>query len=255
MSEVESRGGHALRGDLQLWLAGPATLEDGWVVLDLARAREYRPLGVVGQHSDLAAVASPPDVLAFVQQHGLLRHPPGADEQRERLSDFESEALKLRSVLRLNLELRRALTDDPSERAEGLSALRGEPVLSAFFEKAPSDLALAAQASKVISTVVSDGLRGVELAVAPMFEWTESDPQPFGDVGDFMLAPHVPNLLGLAYYRLAADIVNRTPMRMCEECGRMFPVHDQRQRFCTKTCASRARYHRWSKQRSLAEEN
>src|ERR1019366_7415691 len=207
MGEDETRSGHALRGELQSWLAGPATLDDGLVVLDLDRAREYRPLAVVSQHYDLADDASPPDVLAFVQQHGLLRHGAGADEHRERLSDFESEALKLRVALRLNLELRRALTDDLSERAEGLRALRAEPALSTRFEeKALSDLGLLAQASIAIATTVSEGLRGVELAVAPMFEWSAGELQPFGEVGDFRLAPHAPNLLGYVYYRVATDI-------------------------------------------------
>lgn len=256
MAEDETHTGHALRGELQSWLAGPATLEDGWVVLDLSRAREYPPLAGVSDplhdpHHQLADLKTPADAVAFVQRHGLLRHGPGADEHRERLSDFESEGLQLRNVLRVNVELRRAVSDDHSERVEGLQALRSE-----LHRVSGDDLALSSdadvleRATRFVATVISDGLTNVELTVSPALESNEDRSEVFGTVGAFMLAPHVPNLLGLAYYRVALEIVERRPMRTCEECARVFPVHDQRQRFCTTRCANRARYHRFEERQA-----
>lgn len=227
------------------WLRGPAALDDGWVVLDLERAREYQP-SEAGLPYDLAAVSAPADVIAFVQRHGLLRHGPGADEHRERLRDFEEQALGLRYILRVYQELRRGLSEDRGESVEGLRALRGElrPALSDFFEApASSDEELLAQASVTIAQGISQGLEGVEESVGAAVVGG-------GSPGLFGFAPRPPDLVGYAYHQLAMAVVSRAAMRTCAECGRFFPVKDRRQRFCTPTCASRARYRRWSKRQS-----
>jgi hypothetical protein len=98
--------------------------------------------------------------------------------------------------------------------------------------------------------VVSEGLEGATQSVTVAFEWeTGPGARVPGYPGTFLFSPRPPDLSGYAWHQLAMAIVNRAPMRSCEKSGRTFPVRDRRQRFCAPTCASRARYRRWSSKR------
>jgi hypothetical protein len=63
------------------------------------------------------------------------------------------------------------------------------------------------------------------------------------------LSPRPPDLLALAYYVLALFISRSEPARVCDGCGRIFPVVDPRQRYHDNRCAQRARYRRWADKR------
>jgi hypothetical protein len=65
----------------------------------------------------------------------------------------------------------------------------------------------------------------------------------------FIYSPRPEDLIGWIYYGLAQTLTSGQPMRRCEGCGVMFPVHDARQRYHDKQCAQRARYHRASEKR------
>ena len=81
--------------------------------------------------------------------------------------------------------------------------------------------------------------------------WAEKKGQ---NPGAFVWAPVAPNVLALAYYFLAVEIVNRKELAECPECHRIFPIHHGRQRFCSPMCANRSRYRRHTdKHRRKAE--
>lgn len=233
------------------WLRGPAKITDGWIELDAERSREYQPMEERDLLWDLAAAGESLEPVIFVARHGLLRHGPDADEHRERLEDFENSAWTIRYSLRLYLELRRALGNE--RREEGRKALRGElrPVLDHLFaQRANGDDELIAQAGGALARIASDGLAGTETGVDTAYQWLTDSGDP-GPADLFMYSPRPPDLLGYAYYQLARDVlVNRAPVRTCEDCGRFFTFADPRQRFCTPTCASRVRQRRWQAKRA-----
>ena len=56
---------------------------------------------------------------------------------------------------------------------------------------------------------------------------------------------HPRDLLGFAYYELAALMIEEREFRYCIECGRPFLVTDRRQQFDSPTCSNRVRHRRW----------
>jgi hypothetical protein len=67
------------------------------------------------------------------------------------------------------------------------------------------------------------------------------------------LRPHPRSLLGAIYHHLAKLITDRTELRLCAECNRLFPVTDRRQTVCPpeswsssneSRCAARSRKRR-----------
>ncbi len=228
--------GRAVKGEPRPWLRGPATFEDGWIVLDRERATEYQPYSEKGMVFELAAVQTHHDALAFVQRYGLLRHGPDAQEWREPLEEWQSEALTLRGILYLLRALRQGLEGD----MEDLRARWRGAIAPLFLASPENDQELLAQAAKAVALVVSEGLENVEEGIAAMgVDWEE------GSIGEFRLAARPRDLLGYVYHELAMLIVNRAPLNVCAECGRVFPITDPRQKYCSSACGSHARYRRW----------
>jgi len=56
---------------------------------------------------------------------------------------------------------------------------------------------------------------------------------------------HPRDLLGFAYYELAALMIEEREFRYCIECGRPFLVTDRRQQYHGPSCSNRARHVRW----------
>lgn len=236
-----------------LWLRGPAVIVDGLIKLDTARAVEYQPMAEREILLDLAAVKDESSALAFVQRFGLLHCAPGTPAPRERLATMLDEARRAACVVLLYVAVNRATHGDDDEAAQGLTDLRGQlaPLLRAAFEQpAGSDDERLAQATKLVARMVSDGLADVRSAVTAALEWDIDGETP--GPGDFRFVPRPADLLGYAYHQLAMAIVNRAPMRNCEECARAFVIADRRQRFCSPTCATRVRSRRFqARQRAL----
>ena len=239
------RTGRAHRAEKPPWLRGEATYSDGCITLDPARAHEYQPFEERDLVFDLASVSTPDDALVFVRRYGLLRHGPKEESLTERFEDWQEEVRVLRFVMRLYLDLRRAIEGDE----DGIARLwEMEPSIREYFQgAAKSDSELFQQVSSLIAWLVSEGLDGVDERIEAASN-LETGPGSgiAGPPGFFLFSAHARDLVGLAYHQLALDFVNREPMSDCAECGRFFIMEDRRQRFCTPTCAGRARYRRWS---------
>lgn len=233
------------------WLRGPAVVVDGWIELDTARAVEYQPMAEREILFELAAVTDQPRALAFVQRFGLLHCGPGTTRARERLDTMLDDAHGVRCAVLLYTAVNRAMHGDHDEAAQALNDLRGRlaPLLCAVFQQDPAtDQERMASATKLVAMMVSEGLADVRSAVTAAMEWDiegEEAPGP----GDFRFAPRPADLLGYAYHHFALEIVNRAPMRKCEGCARAFVIADRRQRFCSPTCATRARSRRFQERR------
>jgi len=72
----------------------------------------------------------------------------------------------------------------------------------------------------------------------------------------FRLEGRAIDLEHAAWHELMTIIVQSIPLRRCVECGRFFPVTDQRKRFCSTQCAGRVRYRRYAdRKRRQTQEN
>ena len=100
----------------------------------------------------------------------------------------------------------------------------------------------------MLQTVLAEGMTGVEISVAPLFEV-----EPEAGPGNLILAPLAPTLLALAYSRLAQFVVDKVAARPCEECHQFFEVRDVRQKFHSATCAGRARQRRFAERKAAAQ--
>jgi len=242
------RMGEAVATVPATWLRGPANYENGWIVLDRERAREYQPFGERDLLLDLATVRSTYEATAFVQRYGLLRHGSGSKEFRERFADWDAEASRLRVILNLYLTLRQALEGD----AEALDRLREvwEPAPGETSPAAiPSDQQILVSTSSLIGQRISERLLGAKEGFM-----TRRDEDGRLKPGEFHFFIALPDLLTMAYYELGRVLSGRVPLATCAECGRAFEVKDRRQKYCSKTCGSRARYRRWSEKRRLEGE-
>ncbi len=230
-----------LRVDQPKWLRGNATYQEGAIVLDASAAERYAPLSEQSAHFALAAIQRPEDAVAFVRRYGLLRHGPGSEELRERFTEWEVEASKMRAILGLYMHLTRAVNGD----AVSLDDLRAWQQGVRYLEPVADDAHLLYQVSKWVAWALSVGLTGTEERVDSQVDWgTGPDGAP-GRPDHFLLNVQPPDLLGLIYHSAAMDITYRVPLGSCEECSRFYVIEDQRQRFCTPTCAGRSRRRRW----------
>jgi hypothetical protein len=140
----------------------------------------------------------------------------------------------------VHLLVQRALSDDDQDANDAIRELwHLAPQLAEGFDgQATSDDELIDQATQLLTYWTNQGLKGVEMGLAPSAHWG-------GRVGDFALTAYAPTLLGMAYHQLALTLNQRVPLRSCVECGRYFEVKDKRQRFCSSTCSGRARQRRF----------
>jgi hypothetical protein len=260
LEELGPTYAQATRAAPPKWLRGPARIEDGVVVLDRERAKEYWPLDVPDLAFDLAAVTNQADILRIVRRYGLLRHGPEASQLRETVGSFLNEASRLALVLDLYGLLRRAAegnktaTEALRARMEGVAGVRRmivdiRPSTGRSLHPPTTTSAMLEQANLAITFFLNVGLEDVRERVTPASTWyvvdSEDANEPPPSPAEFFLTPMPPDLLGHAYHQLALMVATRAPVRTCDECGRVFTIRDRRQRFCTTTCAGRARYRRF----------
>jgi hypothetical protein len=105
-----------------------------------------------------------------------------------------------------------------------------------------------AQGSLIVEWLVNEGLTDVGFGVRSEVTLRLPDGS-VGRPGRFVLSPRSPHLLGFIYYALALALSTAIPGRVCEGCGRIFPVRDPRQRYHDNRCAQRTRYRRWAENR------
>jgi hypothetical protein len=221
-----------------IWTRGLARLDGGRIVLDPERADEYEvPRRDPGVVYDLAAIHKPSDTLRFVREHGLLWVNVKTDNDDDRAWNFpeprfsepfaawETTARDFREILAAYEQLQAA-------------ALRGENWLSGPL----------AESAKVIEQKFAD--MPAQTPAAAFVQTVHVAPE--GNA--FRLEGHPIDLEHAAWYELMTIVVESVPLRRCIECGRFFPITDQRKRFCSTQCAGRARYRRYAAKKRKQEE-
>lgn len=238
------RYARVMRAEPTRWLRGPkARHHAGWIELDRGGTETFSPITEAGAAFDLAAVRTPDDAVAFVRRHGLLTQGPESVDLREPFTLWQEHAGRVQTVLLAYRGLTLAAQGDP----DGVKLLGAiEAVWRGNFQAPPAnDEELTMQATKAVAWLVSDGLEGTEERIDPA---SPNDPE-----WGFAFNAHPPNLLGYLYHELAMALTTRVPLGSCVECQRFYPITDRRQRFCSKTCADRAR-HRTYRQRKREKE-
>jgi hypothetical protein len=228
------------------WVRGRARYEGDDIVIDQGTVREYQPFATPGNTTlafELAAVTTPEDAVSFARKYGLLRRGPGAADLRESWASWENAVQTIHVVLRIYVSLRQAISGD----GEAMEYLRGiAPTMEELFDAgASNDDELMAQASSLVAQTVNAGLGDVGLGFEAEIGLKLPDGS-VGKVGRFSLSARSPDLLGVIYYGLAGALGRSQPARVCEGCGRIFPIEDPRQRYHDQRCAQRARYRRWA---------
>ncbi len=231
------------------WLRGPAWISGDQVVLDFQRSTSYQPLMERRIWIELTRVRTPPDVVNFVTQYGLLEksrdcrgllHPKDIPAQdSEPTSDFIEAGAKLRHIAETMVYVRRAASGDDGAMAwlrDGFGR-----------DEAADDRAVMMEASHSAAWAVNNGLlaSGANPYVFDRAQMGESV-----DPGHWRVGVLPESLRGVCYLMLALSLADREPLEICEQCERLFVVEDPRQRFCTPTCSTRARVARFAKKQS-----
>jgi len=230
------------------WLRGPAVIDGDHVVLEERQRETYQPhVHPYELLLDLAGVDSRHDILGFVRKHGLLWHGPDADEHRESLEDWAVATGWLRWTLLLYADLGDFVDGDESR----FDAVRTNELVRVFAGGEPPVYRdeLKHLASEAVSHAITAGLGEVRVNVVAASETSYTESRP----GEFSFLFDPANLLGHAYAEAAHLIVQRAPLTQCPECGRLFAVEHGRQKFCTPTCAGRARQRRFAERHKREE--
>lgn len=248
------------------WAKGPARIVGDEIVLDEDRAERYllgEALYVEFALEDLDE-DYPQSAVAFARRYGLLWH--GADslgtgECRERLSDWWDIAYELHFVLTLYRNVQESLRTGSVEPLRNMeidwsaidwSALTidgslpqnrpgGGPNRESGTDEDYTDEMYLADICNVLSNLVNLGLEDCKMGLLSLTMPGEDFDQP----GKFGLQIAPQNLVGAAYGRYASVIAKREEIKECPGCGRMFFPESGRQKYCTKSCASTSRWHRW----------
>lgn len=252
------------------WMRGPAVLDRSAITLDRSRAVEYTPTPqeIRALPRDLAWIKEPSDVVPFVQKYGLLTQGPRDTQFQESWALWRKTATILRETYLLYVALtdalqdkrgaidalRRQLLTHVTARIESSSADPGEwEQYKARIDNAIglTDQALLIHASWFIAETLNALLSGgMKDGFTGIFVMPDAD-ETGGTPGVFSWAPLAPNLIGMAGWAAASEMIVRTPLRECVWCGRVFPVEDQRQIYCSPTCSGRARYQRYASSHGL----
>jgi hypothetical protein len=235
------------------WARGPAQIDGNEIVLDEDRAQSYflyEPTDLLFDLADIAADPSNLDArraVAFVRRYGLLWHGAegiGTGECREPLEEWWTESYKLAVTTDFYIRLRKATTMGSAEplRTMPFDFMKfmggGDPEDDEFYMEA---------ASLFLAEVISLNLEGCNVGIASSLGVDVERRGPL----NFLLAQHPPNLVSAAYAQLAMAMVNKAPMEECQGCGRMFSPKSGKQKYCTESCASTSRWHRWKARQGI----
>jgi hypothetical protein len=216
------------------WTRCPVSVDGGLLVFDPEAGKPYVAAAEPSVLWELVGIVEPEDVLRVARRLGPLR--PLADNANESVEAWMLETGLLHGTLHLQADISPARLADPG----GLAALRARWEDAMPNATAPrSDRALLFETQGAIVEALNRGLVDTTIRV--------------DQTGGELHVVHVPSsLLGLAYLQLARLIAAEDMVRRCLECGRVFPVHDRRQRYCSDRHAGRARLRRFREARREA---
>lgn len=252
------------------WLRGPAWIDPPAVVLDAARATTYQPLAEPLIGLELARVRTNDEVVAFVHRFGLLQVTPAGRPQgaplRESLDVFLRIAIEVGELFEAAIVLQQATRGDKA----ALSALRAAVVVpddemypfrqekdGTWTERRAAEIwspeeryvgaddrTILIAASEQIARQVNEALSGEDSGLQFLDRAAMGEDAP---PGKWRMGMMPSTLAGACYLSVALTLVDQEPIGICAEpsCRRVFFIKDGRQRFCTATCANRARFKRY----------
>jgi hypothetical protein len=258
--EIVTRGG-VVAGPLA-WSRGQARLSGNEVVVK--RPQAYVLHAADDLPYELAAATKPAEVAAFVGTWGLLWSGPRGS-QSEGLADWFPQVESMHTTLYSLMLVQMARREDdsaaaylalwnavrsgnaPHERLRHPEREIGEipaGVLRRFRRDALPYSPLVASVRSEVAAFVRSRLDGrVEYSLQTGATGAEEN------LPDFALAVSAADLVSRAYLQVVLEMTRGTPIRACLEDGRLFPVRDARQRYCSVRCAGRARSRRFAERR------
>jgi hypothetical protein len=229
------------------WIRGKARLEQGEIRIDAKHAAEYvlQPGDFPGLLDALTNIEKSRDAVQFVERYGLLRAGPTAPRLAEPFLEWQERACELRAIFYLREALRRSLADPKDDRELRDRVIRIARELEPAEREGARLENVQRWADLALARAVNEGLGEARFIVAPSSLLSLENGSPVSP-GHFLLSAEVHDLVEAAYCSLALAIANRKEIRSCEECERIFTPADNRQRFCTPRCATRARVRRYN---------
>jgi len=224
------------------WVRGPARIVDGEIILDENRAERYMPDNLDRAIFELASVSDYQDFRAFVRRYGLLWHGPdflGTGECRESVSEWQKAAHEANLIVLLYVKLGEA------ERTGSADSLRSLNIAWQGLPETSTDEDYLKQISTNLARLINNHLAQYPTVLIPAFMFEEKAPP-----GEFVFGRQPPNLHEALYTDLATMIAQRAELKECPGCGRLFHPESGKQKYCTKSCASTSRWHRWKEQQS-----
>jgi hypothetical protein len=214
------------------WIRGDAHIEDGEIVLDVARARSYDffdPKHYATLLPDLAALRDfklqAPE--GFARKHGLLWHGPAdfaSGSCQESLHKWQRVGEYLTMTIALYMALKHSLDENTAEPVRRFLWVCRDGGL--FIDKIPDHKdELFEYVSIQLAELITRGLEGTKQTFVADCGLTRAG-KKVGPAGNFRYLTDTPDLVATAYKHLASLIVTRVEFRECKECGRLFqPTH------------------------------
>jgi hypothetical protein len=250
------------------WHRGPASVGDlGELDFGDVDAVEAYDWSVAQQLPyDLAAIRHPADVLGFVRRWGFLHDPDDDEAETPSVEEFERESLRMNWALyryslinpvRAGMERRRDMAEywagvysnavsstrrwlnDPGRGRKVRPDLLTMLMDTGDFEEMAIDV------REGLEEDLWDDLPRVEVSIRSL-DFFELDAGEISPPGDFMLTALPRDLLARTYLELALEMTAGISVAACPEDGRIFPIRDPRQIYCSSQCAGRARYRRFA---------
>jgi hypothetical protein len=235
------------------WMRGPATFQNGCIVLDRARTSRYEPHleGVERLPFVLADVRAPRDAVEFAQRFGLLRTKPDENVYCEPFVEWTIATSSLRDALALYASVRAAKAGDEDAAERCVTILRNREwaasdELRVQLADHPGPLA---QASITIAAILSWGIHEVRHVVQPWVLVESPDDTGAirtGETAAFVYQPICETLAQLAFHVAAAMICRNDEVRTCRcGCRRSFiPTHGRQLYVANHANTARQRRHR-----------
>jgi hypothetical protein len=224
------------------WVRGPARIDGDEIVLDADRAETYMPYEIDESFFMLAAAKDFRDYKAFVRRYGLLWHGPevlGTGTCRESTSDWRRAVYEAARVALICIKLREAAKVGSAEPVRALG-----PTWPEVAENL-SDEDYLRHVSMGVAGLINKHLAQYPTVLIPAFRFEKK-----ADPGEFVYARQPATLLEALYDDFATIIAQRAELKECPGCGRVFHPKSGRQKYCSESCASTNRWHRWKERQT-----
>jgi hypothetical protein len=249
--------GRVIVGQALPWSHGQARHQTGAIILE-----DPKPALIAPEDGKLAiafaGIREPADAVRFASRYGLLTQcvqTTDAQENRdwEPFSEWMRVVTTISEVIDLSVALRAFEGGDPRP----LEGVADSPIMRAGWSeepltmrhdhpdklKWPSGFPLDVQAREAILGLTTRGLEGLPLGLT-----RGHSPGRRGYAALFTGAVFPRTLQQVIFFDLWLLLTSPQEVRLCQQCGKPFIIHDRRQQYCTEACANHARYQRRKQQ-------